>query len=107
MGFANWRAGGADPVVARLQAPSWVHLVGCVAQPPRPINLALPCCGIDGAGHVCAALGMPRGDLCAVPWRHFMGSVKDDGISIVGKEYLIFMDSSWNFNAFLKSPESS
>ena len=34
MGFANWRAGGADPVVARLQAPSWVHLVGCVAQPP-------------------------------------------------------------------------
>jgi len=34
VGFANWRAGGADPVVARLQAPSWVHLVGCVAQPP-------------------------------------------------------------------------
>ena len=59
MGLANWCAGGADPALARLQAPSWVHLVGHVAQPPRPITLALPCCGIDGAGHALAALGVP------------------------------------------------
>lgn len=45
--------------VARCSAKEWASAVGTLPTLTRPLRLALPCAGVDGAGHALRAMGIP------------------------------------------------
>jgi len=47
-----------DRQLLEFHTPAWTHLLGEVVRPGRPVTLALPCVGIDGAGHALKAMGV-------------------------------------------------
>lgn len=44
---------------SQLQSEDWVSQAGPLPQFPRPLRLALPCAGVDGAGHALRMMGVP------------------------------------------------
>ena len=50
---------GPKLVEARPTTPAWVRFCPDLPQLTRKLRIALPCCGIDGAGHALHAAGVP------------------------------------------------
>ena len=58
MVFPSWPPDGLQPWLMELSTPSWRDCLGDVMWHGRPVTLAVPCVGIDGACHALAALGV-------------------------------------------------
>ncbi len=49
----------SEIVTDRFPDPPWEHLVGKPGPLPRPLEVALPCVGLDGCSHALNMLGVP------------------------------------------------
>ncbi len=59
MAHAAWGEEGLDWDPSGFPAPRWKHLIPALPIPARPVTLALPCVGLDGACNGLRAIGIP------------------------------------------------